>query len=142
MVDINFPTTMKAKTIPIVTWSEIETYLNNPESYTANEHIFAEQALSDKTFAVTLPDSSMEPYFPNGSLLILDPCKSVKDRCFVLAKIAESHTLIFRQLLIDGEYKYLKPLNPDLNKFPMRLLKEEDSLLGVMIEFRHRYENL
>jgi len=143
-VDMGLPTITKAKAkeVPIIEWNEVEPYLSNPEAFNANELAFADPKLSEETFAITLPDSSMEPYFPKGSLLILDPKKPAKDRCFVLAKIAESDTLIFRQLLVDGEHQYLKPLNPDLNAFPMRLLKGSDTILGVMVEFRHRYDNL
>ena len=144
MVDMGLPTLTKskAKEVPVVDWKEIETYLKTPEAYTVSEHVFADPRLSEEAFAITLPDSSMEPYFPKDSLLILDSKKPIKDRCFVLVKMAESQALIFRQLLIDGEYQYLKPLNPDLNTFPMRLLSKNDNILGIMIEFRHRYENL
>jgi len=144
VVDLGLPTItkIKAKEIPVVNWKDIETYLDNPETYTTDEHVFADPTLSHDTFAITLSDSSMEPYFPKGSLLILDPTKPTKDRCFVLVKITESNTLVFRQLLIDGEHQYLKPLNPDLNTFPMRLLNDNDKTLGVMAEFRYKYDDV
>ncbi len=144
ITDMGFPQASRPKPreIPIVEWNSIENYLNDPSSCEINEHVFAEEGLPEKSFAVTLQDSSMEPYFPKNSLLILDHDKPIKDRCFVLANISEGHMLIFRQLLIDGEHQYLKALNPDLNSFPMRLLRGDDQILGVMIEFRHRYEEL
>ncbi len=43
---------------------------------------------------------------------------------------------IFRQLVIDGEDKYLKPLNPDLSNFKMRNLEDADIILAVLIEAR------
>src|SRR3990167_1065639 len=124
VTDMGLPTRAKPKVkeVPIVDWNEVEIYLKNSALYSANEYTFVDPTLSQTTFAITLPDSSMEPYFPKGSLLILDPQKTVRDRCFVLAKITDSQPLLFRQLLIDGEHQYLKALNPDLNAFPMRLL--------------------
>lgn len=144
ILGMQLSTIIKAKTkeIPKISWNEAETYVHKFEEYPANEHVSVDLSVPDKTFAVTLPDSSMEPYFPKGSLLILDPEKIIKDRCFVLVKVLEGKTIIFRQLIIDGEHKYLKPLNPDLNTFPMRLLKESDCTLGVMIEFRYKFDNL
>lgn len=95
---------------------------------------------SRDTFAMTLVDSSMEPYFPQGAILILNTKKLPSDRGFVLVKIQGSSALVFRQLLIDGEHRYLKPMNPDLAAFQMRLLREEDCIVGVLIELRHRYD--
>lgn len=141
-IGLSVSTKPTPKAIPVVAWDELAQYLENPDSYHASEHVFGDPSLSDKTFALGLPDSSMEPFFPKGSLLILDPDKPVTDRCFVLSQLHESRTTIFRQLLIDGERRFLKPLNPDLTAFPMRLLNNDDKVLGVMIEFRHRYDNI
>lgn len=83
----------------------------------------------------------MEPYFPQGAILILNTKKLPSDRGYVLAKIQGGSALVFRQLLIDGEHRYLKPMNPDLAAFPMRLLREEDCILGALLELRHRYDH-
>src|SRR3990167_11545190 len=144
IVNIDLPVISKAKAkeVPIIFWDQIEEYLTSPEEYNVTEYIFADQTLSNTTFATILPDSSMEPYFPKNSLLILDPNPSelLLDRCFVLVK-TDAKVPLFRQLIIDGEHQYLKPMNPDLNAFPMRLLKKTDQVLGVMIEFRYRYSS-
>jgi len=130
----------QAQQLPVILWEEIDKYLNNPDIYAATDSsIFVDSSSGQKTFALILNDSSMEPYFPKGGLLVLDPEKSPNDRNFVLAKIADNGIFLFRQLLIDGEYQYLKPLNPDLGTFPMRPLKENDKIIGIMTEFRHIY---
>ncbi len=144
LLDMGLPiiaTQAKAKEIPIVLWDAISNYSDAPKTYTASEYIYAEATLPDTTFAVILPDTSMEPFFQKNSVIILDAGKTIKDRCFVLAKIAETNTYLFRQLLVDGDQQYLKPINPDFNAFAMRLLKVEDKILGVMLESRHRAEH-
>ncbi|HVV67683.1 MAG TPA: S24 family peptidase [Patescibacteria group bacterium] len=140
--DINLPnpTKSKARQLPKVFWEDIEIYLNNPEKYKYESTIFVDDSAGNKTFALTLGDSSMEPYFPINCLLILNQEKNPKDRSFVLMKIGDSKTYLFRQLLIDGEYKYLKALNPDLSAFPMRFLGENDEIIATMTEFRHLYD--
>ncbi len=140
--DMHLPTAAKpkARQLPKVCWDDIEIYLNNPGAYKLESTIFVEESAGNNTFALTLGDSAMEPYFPQNCLLIMSPEKNPKDRSFVLAKIADSKTYLFRQLLIDGEYKYLKALNPDLSAFPMRFLKENDEIIATMIEFRHLYD--
>lgn len=97
--------------------------------------------ISEQGFATIMPDSSMEPIFTRNSILIFDPNKSSKDRSYVLAKLHDSEILVFRQLLIDFDHKYLKPLNPDLNVFSMRLLAKNDKVHAVLIEARRIYED-
>ncbi len=125
---------------PLLPLDQIIKYLEG-ESVNIDEYVSTDRVVTPKTFAMNLPDSSMEPFFPKDSLLILSPDKEVKDRCFALVKTTEGSTFVFRQIIIDGEHKYLKPLNPDLSMFPMRLLQKNELILGVMIEFRCRYDN-
>jgi SOS-response transcriptional repressor LexA len=130
----------KTKNIPLIDWNIVEHYLSESDQDSNSNSVFVDESTPHRSFAVILPDSSMEPYFPKGSLLILDPEKSLRDRCFVLVRVSQEDSIIFRQLIIDGDNKYLKSLHPDLNTFPMRLFTEKDSMLGIMIEFRCKYD--
>jgi transcriptional regulator with XRE-family HTH domain len=131
----------KAKQIPLIKWDDLPIFIEKSKSYIINQFIYGSSQLGENVFSLTMNDSSMEPYFPEGAVLIFDPNKMPKDRSHVLTYIAESDTYLFRQLLIDGEYHYLKPLNPDLTTFQMRLLNEHDKILSVLVEFRHTYDN-
>lgn len=125
------------KNIPIVGWSQINEL---EEARQHNEkYIVALGNFSEGAFATVMPDSSMEPFFRCGTLLIVDPDHPAKDRSYVLAHLKENQLFIFRQLLIDGDDRYLKPLNPDLNQFRMRLLQSEDAIIGSLIESRNQY---
>lgn len=97
---------------------------------------------NEKCFGLVMNDSSMDPYFPKDSILVIDPNKNIKDRSFVLVKLAEEKTFLFRQVLLDGQYKYLKPINPDLNNFKMRLLSEKDEIIGTLVEARRVYNDI
>jgi hypothetical protein len=96
--------------------------------------------ISDNSYATITQDSAMEPLFPRNSLLIFDPERIPKDRSYVLAELHDSNLLVFRQLLLDADQKYLKPLNPDLNIFKMRLLSEEDKIIATLVEARQIYD--
>lgn len=95
--------------------------------------------ISNNGFATIIRDSSMEPVFARGSLLIFDPEIAPKDRSYVLVQLHDNNLFVFRQLLVDVDHKYLKPLNPDLNAFKMRLLSQEDKTVAVLIEARQVY---
>lgn len=129
----------KFRQVPVVVWDKISDLINSNEddNQDADEnYIMGNTALSDKSFAAIMNDSSMDPVFPKGTTLVFDPAEEAKDRSYVLVKLKDTKSPIFRQLLIDGEDKYLKPLNPDLSNFRMRLMEEDDLILAVLIEAR------
>jgi SOS-response transcriptional repressor LexA len=89
-------------------------------------------------------DTSMEPLFPKMSLLIFDPNESYQDRSYVLVHLTHQKKPVFRQILIDADQQYLKPLNSDLSEFNMRILHTEDKILATLVESRltHRTSEL
>lgn len=125
------------KSIPIISWKQ----LHSVESARKNsqKNVVTIGNLSEESFALVMPDFSMEPFFSRGTLLILDPKQPAKDRSYVLVKLQENNLYIFRQLLIDGEDRYLKPLNPDLSMFKMRVLHADDEIIGCLVESRNQY---
>lgn len=130
------------KQVPIVPWEQLLTKLPEKKEGVEKETIPFLGHISEKGFATIMPDSSMEPVFSRGSLLIFDPCKQPKDRSFVLTELHESKIPVFRQLLVDLDHQYLKPLNPDLNAFKMRLLDNNDTIRATLVEARRIYEDI
>jgi SOS-response transcriptional repressor LexA len=137
--DLQSSSSHSLRQLPILPWKEIDTYLDEETEFESLEHIAIEASLPENTFVTRLDDSSMEPYFPKSSILIFSAEDSAKDSDFVLVKLAISNNHIFRQLITDGEHRYLKPLNPDLTSSQIRLLNKEDEILGIMLEFRYKY---
>lgn len=126
------------KQIPLVPWDKIITLDIEKNSY---DTIPCLGTISEQGFATIMQDSSMSPVFAKGNILIFDPAKASVDRSFVLVKLSENNALVFRQILVDVDYKYLKPLNPDLTAFKMRLLNEADQVIGVLVESRQIYND-
>lgn len=127
----------KVDTIPLIAWSELQNIQKACE--TTKSTVFAGNLLNKDVFSSVIGDSSMEPMFMKGTTLIFDPAIKPIDRCFVLIKVANNTVIIFRQLLVDADHQYLKPLNPDLNQFQMRLLSENDTILGCLVESRNSF---
>ncbi len=123
----------------MIVCDDVERFLKDRDVSLVKEYLATNESSSSYTFAMTMGDSSMEPYLPQDAILILDSKKSPRDRGFALVKLHGSQAVVFRQLLIDGEHRYLKPMNPDLEAFPMRLLRVEDRIFGVLLELRYRY---
>ncbi|MGV3740226.1 MAG: helix-turn-helix domain-containing protein [Gammaproteobacteria bacterium] len=128
----------KTKAIPLLNWNHAHEYAKYIS--TESKSIMV-AGLSDQAFALVMPDTSMEPMFQRGSLLIFDPLIEPQDRSFVLVHLGTTQTNIIRQLIIDADQKYLKPLNPDFNLFKMRLLDKNDTLLAHLVESRNYHNN-
>ena len=124
--------------VPIIAWDLLPPFCI-PTNIKDDKFVACSPDINPDCFAIYMNDSSMEPQFEMGTTLILDPHKALKDRCFALVLMHETKAITFRQVLIDAEYKYLKPLNPDLSAFQMRILDNNDKVLGVLIEARRNY---
>lgn len=142
LLSTDFPgSKLGVRNIPLVDWGDL-TLDFDAKNFSKSNTIFIDESLGADCFSLKMNDMSMEPYFPQGSTLIFDPDKRPKDRSFVLVVISETRTAVFRQVLVDGDYRYLKPLNPDLNTFSMRILKKDDIIIAGLVECRHVYKDL
>ena len=130
----------KIQLIPLMEWENIDQY-NSKTSNPNNESVPFVGNRIENAFATILQDSSMEPQFSKGNTLIFDQDKPPSDRSYVLAKLTSNNVFVFRQLLIDADHQFLKPLNPDLSIFKMRLLEENDLLIATLVEARQTYKN-
>jgi len=129
-------TTMLAdfKTAPLLEWAEA---MDAATAKVPAKHLLPIMGnISHEAFAVLMPDHSMDPVFPKDSVLIFDPQKKAVDRSYVLVKLDGCATPTFRQLLIDAEDSYLKPLNPDLSAYKIRFLTEKDKIIATLFESR------
>lgn len=125
------------RTLPLIPWADLGKFRSiNSDLYSRLPFI---GHIGDNAFGTILDDSSMEPIFSRGSVLIFDAELLPKDRSYVLVRLEDDHGFIFRQLLVDADHKYLKPLNPDLNAFKMRLLRMRDEVVAVLVEARQAY---
>ena len=122
------------KTIPIIGWEEIADLQKAIQL--SQKKIPVAGEVNDDCFALIMNDHSMEPLFPKKTILIFDPHKKPVDRSYVLVKLDGKSNPIFRTLLIDADYKYLKPLNPDLNMYKMRLLEDKHLIVACLFESR------
>ena len=70
--------------------------------------------------------------FRNGDYIFVDPERQPESGSLVIAKKDDEQAATFKQLIIEGEKKYLKALNRD---WPERILEIDDStrICGVVI---------
>jgi len=68
-------------------------------------------------YALRVVGDSMEPEFADGSVVIIDPGYAPRDGSYVIVEFAGD--VFFRQLVFDGERRFLKPLNPKYGGFEL-----------------------
>ena len=124
-------------TVPLIPWGNLKD-LEIKKNY--NEIPFVGK-ISKIGFATIMPDTSMEPIIQRNSIIIFDPLIEPSDRSYVLVKLHETKAYVLRQLLIDADHQYLKPLNPDLSMFNMRLLHQDDEIIACLVETRHNFQS-
>ncbi len=123
--------------IPLLPWQFLDNYENGDEF----EAVPFVGTISKEGFATIMPDTSMEPFIQRNAIVIFDPYVKPTDRNCILVKLRETKAFVVRQLLIDADHQYLKPLNPDLSAFKMRLLDKKDSVIATLIEIRFNIQS-
>ena len=68
-------------------------------------------------YALRVVGDSMEPEFVDGCVVVVDPGYTPRDGSYVIVEFAGD--VFFRQLLFDGERRFLKPLNPKYGSFEL-----------------------
>jgi len=68
-------------------------------------------------YALRVLGDSMEPEFADGCVIIVDPGGAPRDGSYVVVEFAGD--VFFGQLVLEGERRHLKPLNPKYGSFEL-----------------------
>ncbi|MCL5261043.1 MAG: helix-turn-helix domain-containing protein [Gammaproteobacteria bacterium] len=126
--------------IPIINWEQAVAWpqISNTESAA---YLPITTAVGKDAFILQMKGTTMEPRFPDGTLLLIDTSIPYKDKDFVIAHIEQQPEVIFRQLLFDGNNIALKPLNSDFKTIYLEKNKDRYSIKGVLVEARISCKN-
>ena len=130
--------TIVIKPVPLLPWTALNDLVTARQQ--AKKQLAITGNISDECFALLMNEHAMEPLFAKGTILIFDPHKKPADRSYVLVKLVNKEQFIFRQLLVDVDQQYLKPLNPDTAIYKMRLLNSDDTIVATLFESRTNFD--
>lgn len=118
-----------------------DTCINN------GDFIYADNELSDESFAFVISGDSMLPIFTSGDIVIIDPCLVPRPGDYVVAQRESQYTdgteITFKKYRPKGinefgqEVYELVPLNVDYPTIYSD--REKCSIVGVMVEHRRSY---
>ncbi|MBI1450350.1 helix-turn-helix domain-containing protein [Acinetobacter sp. FL51] len=80
------------------------------------------------TYALRVVGDSMEPKFPEGSIIIVEPEEQANNKSFVIVR-QDGDKATFKQLIDDGSERYLKPIN---ERYPIIPFSSDSEICGVV----------
>jgi SOS-response transcriptional repressor LexA len=123
--------------VPLLALDEVLAWLEHRASIMPTAFVATDSGISKNTYAIQLNDSTMQPRFVEGTLLIINPEDTAEDQDFVVVHTSDQKRVTCKQFLSDGETQYLKPLNPD---FPIIQMNKNHRILGRMVQARFDYD--
>lgn len=123
--------------VPLISWvsaGQWREVIDALEQRDADEWIETTAPILRRTFALRVQGDSMEPDFPSGAHIVVEPDLDPQPGDFVIAKNGDEAT--FKQLVKDGADWYLKPLNP---RYPIKPLESPCKIIGVVREVVRRF---
>lgn len=126
--------------VPLISWVQAGAWCEMQEPFELED---AETWLpcvishSSTTFALRVRGLSMfNPHerrsFREGDIIFVDPARDYENGSLVIVKLANSKEATFKQLVVEGDRRFLKPLNPSWPD-PIIELPGDATICGVVI---------
>jgi len=125
--------------VPLISWDSAMDQSLEPSNVVNGTYISTDASVSAQAFALRVKSSAMEPLFPKGATVIVEPNRVPADRDFVITQLVSEKEARLKQVLIDGTDRYLKSINPELEEVQPKLMKPQDRILGVMVQVKVDY---
>lgn len=117
--------------VPLISWVQAGHWTDVIDNLAPNEgeRIETSARVKAHTYALRVHGDSMEPKFPEGAILIIEPEEDPTPGKFVIVRQNSDTEATFKQLVQDGGRLYLKPLN---QRYPILELREDAVFCGVV----------
>ncbi|EKE01214.1 MAG: hypothetical protein ACD_21C00190G0003 [uncultured bacterium] len=125
--DLPSPGKSSMKRIPLLQWKDATNW-NHIGLNQNTRWGWADAEISPCAFALQICDDSMLPRYEIGAIIVIDPEEKPKHRNLVIAQKSNGE-VICRQLLIDGDKRYLKPSNL---KYPAYLIGDKENKIEII----------
>lgn len=127
-------------TLPIISWVQAGHWKEVNDIYPvgqSDEYISVTAKVGLHAFALKVRGDSMEPEFPDGSIIIVDPEREARNGSYVVVRLDEEMEATFKQMVIDGSRIYLKPINP---RYPiLEINGKRATTVGVVVQMVKEY---
>ncbi len=122
--------------LPLISWVRAGAWAEVADPYEPGEYerlVPVTRRYSGRAYALRIEGDSMQALdgdsFPDGSVICVEPNQEARNGSYVIAKLEDSQDATFKQLVIDGARRYLKPLN---GRYPITEITREATICGVV----------
>jgi len=122
--------------VPLISWHDAITW----SSIKRDNHtiITTEHSYSENAYALFVEENDWENLI-KGTALLIDPAIEIEHRDFVIVYKEGQKIPTLKQILIDDEITYLKPVVPG---YHIVAATPEHRYLGVVVEYKKHLKNL
>ena len=125
--------------LPLISWVQAGRWDDVVDVYRPGEgekSVYTTRKVGNRAYALRVVGDSMEnpngrPTYPQGSIIIVEPDREALHGSAVIVRLEDSNQATFKQLVIEGGARYLKPLNP---RYPIMKLDRKATLCGVVVQ--------
>lgn len=123
--------------VPLISWVQAGDYAEAIDNLSPDEGERIETTVPVKahTYALRVTGDSMEPEFPEGCIIIVEPEMEPRHGDYAIVKNGHNEAT-FKQIIQDGADWYLKPINP---RYPVKPLPKGAVICGVVRGMERRF---
>lgn len=117
-------------TVPLISWVQAGNWQEAVDNLPVGqgERIETTWKVRTHTYALRVKGDSMEPKFPDGCIVIVEPEEDARNGSYVIVR-QKGDEATFKQLIHDGSHTWLKPLNP---RYPIMPMADDAVICGVV----------
>lgn len=114
---------LAARPVPLISWVQAGDWCEVTGDIPpgdAEEWLVITGHSRPRAFALRVRGVSMEPRYQDGDIILVDPDRQAINGSHVVVRLDNENEATFKQLVIEGERKFLQPLNP---RWPDQLIE-------------------
>ena len=119
--------------VPLISWVQAGHWHEACEVLSLDEvteWIPVPAKLSSRAFALRVRGDSMEPRFPEGAVVVVEPDIHPKHRDYVIVRFEDgTNECMFKQYIEDLPNRFLKPLN---TRYPLIQIDGKATVVGIV----------
>jgi len=121
--------------IPLISWVQAGSFQEPIDPYSvgdAEEWLPIPKKAGARAYALRVRGASMEPRYMDGDIIFVDPDQDPRHGSRVVVRLESSKEVTFKEMVIEGERRFLKALNPSWPD-PLVEIKGPAVYCGVVI---------